>query len=65
MLLRDAFPNAAALPRRFRWDAEFDWSGDMPTAVADLLVTMLDEVQRANRTKMLALAELISRRRHR
>lgn len=60
MLLREAFPRAAAaLPRRIRWDAEFDWSGDMPTAVADLLITVLDEAQRVSCAKMLALAELI------
>lgn len=62
MLLRNAFPNtAAALPSRLRWDAEFDWSGDGPTAVADRLTEVLEEAQRTSRTEMLALAELIRR----
>jgi len=60
MTLRDSFPKTSkAYPGLANWDAEFQWTGVPPIAVAALLRDAIEQAQGADRQPFFDLAETL------
>lgn len=60
MTLRDSFPTtSAAYPGLANWDAEFEWTGVAPMAVAGFFRDAIEQAQGADRQPFFDLAETI------
>ena len=60
MTLRDSFPTtSAAYPGLANWDAEFEWKGVAPVAVAGFFRDAIEQAQGADRQPFFDLAETI------
>ena len=60
MTLRDSFPKTStAYPRLANWDAEFQWTGAPPMAVAALLRDSIEQAQGAGRQSFFDLSETV------